>query len=489
VKILFIASEMYPLIKTGGLADVAGSLPKALRELGKDVRVLLPAYSEVKAQLPQATVVSELHLLGLPVQILATTVPGSDIPLWLLDAPKWFDRPGNPYLHPDGTPWHDNDERFGALCWAAYRIALNQLGLDWQPDIIHCNDWQTGLVPALLSLKSPHPATIFTIHNLAYQGTFPKTSHARLELPSLLWSPEGLEFHDQLSFIKGGLVYADRINTVSPTYAHEIQTPRFGCGLEGLLRHRRQRLSGILNGIDTEKWDPGRDPLITQTFDSKTLERKGSNKKALQEHFGLPSGQNRILIAFIGRLVSQKGIDLILKTLPSLLEHSFQWVFLGSGSSEYEHSLLYWSRRHPEQVAVHIGFDEPLSHLVEAGADLFLMPSRFEPCGLNQMFSQRYGTVPIVHRTGGLADTVEDAIPGKMKGATGVSFEFAEAGALLEAIKRAWLLYEHSPTWRQLQRSGMTKDFSWRRSASEYCALYQQAIKDNTPMAGRPSEG
>ncbi len=478
MKILFIASELYPLVKTGGLGDVAGSLPQALREQDKDVRVLLPAYAKVKEQITDANPVAEMHLLGLPVKLLSATVSGSGIPLWLLDAPKWFDRSGNPYLQPDGTPWHDNDERFGALCWAGYRLALNQAGQSWQPDIVHCNDWQTGLVPALLSLKSSRPATIFTIHNLAYQGVFPKTTLSRLELPATLWTPEGLEFHDQLSFIKGGLAYADRINTVSPTYAREIQTARFGCGLEGLLRFRSHRLSGILNGIDTQKWDPASDTLIPQNYAAESLEHKQVNKKALQEHFGLPTQQDQILMAFIGRLVSQKGIDLILKALPTLLNHPFQLVCLGSGSSDYEHSLLYWSRRHPEQVAVHIGYDEALSHLVEAGADMFLMPSRFEPCGLNQMFSQRYGTVPIIHRTGGLADTVMDALPGQLKKATGISFDLTDAGALLEAVKRAWLLYDRPPVWRQLQQSGMKKDFSWHRSAEDYSRLYQQALTD-----------
>ncbi len=480
MKILFITSELYPLVKTGGLADVAGSLPQALRDLDQDVRVLLPAYGKIKEHLPTAAPIAEMHLLGQPTRLLAANAPGSDIPLWLLDAPKWFDRPGNPYLQHDGTPWHDNDERFGALCWAGVHLALNQAGLDWQPDIVHCNDWQSGLVPALLSLRDERPATVFTIHNLAYQGVFPKSSLSKLELPADLWTPEGLEFHDQLSFIKGGLVFSDRINTVSPTYAREIQTPRFGCGLEGLLRHRSGRLSGILNGIDTDKWNPENDRLIPQNYDAKSLDKKSVNKRALQERFGLPI-EEKILMAFIGRLVPQKGIDLILKALPTLLEHPFQMVFLGSGSSDYEHSLVYWSRRHPDQVAVHIGYDEALSHLVEAGADMFLMPSKFEPCGLNQMFSQRYGTVPIVHRTGGLADTVEDAIPPQLKKATGISFDLTEAGALLEALKRAWLLYERPAAWRQLQRSAMAKDFSWHRSAREYCKLYQQALADNHP--------
>lgn len=479
MKILFVASELYPLIKTGGLADVAGSLPKALKELDKDVRVLLPGYLDVKAQLPAPRVVAELLLLDQPARLLADRVPGTEIPLWLLDAPQWFDRPGNnPYLAPDGNPWPDNDKRFGALCWAGVKIALNQAGLDWQPDVVHGNDWQTGLIPALLSLESQRPAAVFTIHNLAYQGIFPAASLEKLQIPKTLWHPEGLEFHHQLSFLKAGIVYADRINTVSPTYAVEIQTPRFGCGFEGILKSRGERLSGILNGIDADKWNPAKDPLIPRQYDMDSLEGKQTNKQVLQERFDLPQKANFPLLAFIGRLVSQKGIDLILKSLPGLLELPLQFVFLGSGDSDYEHGLLYWSRRHPDKVGVHIGYDEALSHHIEAGADLFLMPSRFEPCGLNQMYSQRYGTIPVVHRTGGLADTVEDALPDRLPQATGISFDHTETGALQEAIKRGWLLYSQPDIWHTLQRNGMGKDFSWRRSAMDYCQLYLKAIAD-----------
>jgi len=478
VKILFVASELYPLVKTGGLADVAGSLPKALTELGKDVRVLLPAYQAVKEKLPDARPVAELTVLDQPVRLLADTVPGTETPIWLLDAPLWFDRPGNPYLTLEGEPWPDNDVRFGALCQAGLAIACGRAGLDWRPDVVHCNDWQTGLIPALLSLEPQRPASVFTIHNLAYQGVFPAESVERLQLPKVLWHPEGLEFHHQLSFIKGGIVYADRVNTVSPTYAREIQTPRFGCGLEGVLKARADRLSGILNGIDTDKWNPATDPLLPRNYDADHLEAKQANKQALQAHFGLPREDIVPLFAFIGRLVSQKGVDLILKALPGLLQYPVQFVFLGSGDSDYEHSLLYWSRRQPDKVAVHIGYDEALSHRIEAGADLFLMPSRFEPCGLNQMYSQRYGTLPIVHRTGGLADTVTDALPSQLDQATGLSFAHPEAGALEEAVKRGWLLYGQPDLWRRLQRNAMARDFSWRRSAKAYCQLYRQAMHD-----------
>jgi starch synthase len=486
MKILFLVSELYPLVKTGGLADVAGSLPRALRELSQDVRVLLPAYPEAKDRCRTLIPAAELTLLDRPATLLQTTLPDSDIPLWLLDAPHWYDRPGDPYSMPDGTPWPDNAERFGALCWAGFHLALNRIGCNWQPDVVHCNDWQTGLVPALLSLEATRPATVFTIHNLAYQGVFPAQTFTQLKLPQALWHIDGVEFHGQLSFIKAGLSYADRINTVSPTYAKEIQTPAFGCGLDGVLKRRSQHLSGILNGIDADKWDPASDPWIAQTYDLTSLPRKQANKLALQRRFDLPAADSPLL-AFIGRLVIQKGIDLILQTLPSLLRHPFQFIFLGAGEEDFEQALWYWARRHPSQVAVHIGYDEPLAHLVEAGADIFLMPSRFEPCGLNQMYSQRYGTVPVVHRTGGLADTVVDATPDQLanQAASGVSFDHPVAGAFQEAVKRAWLLYSQPNLWHKLQQAGMLRDFSWRRSAGEYLWLYQQALAER--RAGQPS--
>ncbi|MBN2700069.1 MAG: glycogen synthase GlgA [Methylohalobius sp. ZOD2] len=480
MNILFLASELHPLIKTGGLADVAGSLPQALRELDHDVRVLLPAYPQAKAQCTDLKPVAELDLLDRPATLLDATLPDITMPVWLLEAPHWFDRPENPYLSPEGEPWPDNAERFGGFCWAGFHLALDRLGLDWQPDVVHCNDWQTGLVPALLSQEKARPATVFTIHNLAYQGVFPPAVLSQLKLPRSLWHMDGLEFHSQLSFIKGGLMYADRINTVSPTYAKEIQTPAFGCGLEGVLKARKEHLSGILNGIDTHKWNPATDSWIPQVYDRDSLQHKSLSKAALQKHFKLPQEPDTPLLAFISRLVPQKGIDLILQALTHLIDYPLQFVFLGSGNSDFEHGLFYWSRRYPDRVAVHIGFDEPLSHLVEAGADIFLMPSRFEPCGLNQMYSQRYGTVPVVHRTGGLADTVVDATPDRLDNhtATGIGFSQPVGGAFQEAVKRAWLLYSQKDTWRDLQQTGMAQDFSWKRSAAEYHRLYQQVLND-----------
>ncbi len=478
-KILFASSEAYPLIKTGGLGDVSGSLPLALRELRQDVRLVLPAYQEVLRQKGKIRTVAQLTLPPGRVRILERLLPGSRLKVWLVDCPPFFDRPGNPYQGPNGLPWPDNAERFSLFCHAVCALALDQAGLDWRPDLVHCNDWQTGLVPALLSRHPERPATLFTIHNLAYQGLFPEETFAALNLPWAFWSPQALEFYGQVSFIKGGLVFADRINTVSPTYAQEIQTPGFGCGLEGLLHHRREQLSGILNGID-KSWNPTRDPALPRNYSSRNLSAKQDNKRALLQEVGLPSRKGLPLLAFIGRLVEQKGIDLLLEILPRLKELPAQVLFLGSGEKRYEDALQRLARRYPSWIAARIGFDEPLAHRIEGGADIFLMPSRFEPCGLNQMYSLHYGTPPVVHRVGGLADTVVDTTPATLRDgtATGVVFDRPDSATLMEAIKRALLLYEQRESWHALQRHGMRQDFSWRRSARSYLALYRQTLSE-----------
>jgi len=482
-KILFVTSEAHPLIKTGGLADVSGSLPKALAELSQDVRILLPNYQALKIQ-GQPKLISTLKVDNCQVEILETLLPDSNIPVWLVDYPEYFDLPGNPYNDAQGQAWPNNAQRFALFCRIAVEIAMNRAQLDWQPDIVHCNDWQTGLVPALLSLEKNRPASVFTIHNMAYQGIFPAADVISLNLPGQLWNPDGLEFYDMLSFIKGGIVYADHISTVSPTYALEIQTPEFGCGLEGLLSHRKAALSGIINGIDLEQWNPARDPYLDHHYQSKTLADKQANKTALQQQLGLPVDSYVPLLGLISRLVAQKGIDLILECLPELLEMPIQLVFLGAGDSAFEQQLQTQADLHPEKIALSLGYDERLAHLIEAGADIFLMPSRFEPCGLNQMYSQRYGTIPIVRKTGGLADTVTDSLPHSIadKTASGISFNEASPGSLLEAIKRCLLLYNQPSTWKKIQTNAMRKDFSWRQSAEKYLQLYTSIQSENKPL-------
>jgi starch synthase len=360
-------------------------------------------------------------------------------------------------------------------------VALNQAGLDWQPELVHTNDWQTGLVAPLMLDVADRPATLFTIHNLAYQGLFDHAIFKRLGLPSELWSYKAMEFHDQLSFIKGGIALSDRVNTVSPSYAEEVKTAEFGYGLEGLLRHRGSHFSGILNGIDYHHWDPLNDPYIPHPFSAEDLSDKRLNKLALQREFGLTENEQIQLFGYIGRLVDQKGIDLILQTLPGLMDSGVQVVMLGSGNKDLEHALERIHSRYHSRVGVRIGYDEGLSHRIEAGCDCFIMPSRFEPCGLNQMYSLRYGTVPIVRRTGGLADTVVDVNPTTLSNgtATGFVFDNPDANSLWGALEHAIHFYRRSGTdWEILARTGMRQDFSWEASAQHYLEVYERALED-----------
>lgn len=476
-KILFIASEAHPLIKTGGLGDVAGALPVALHAIGQDVRLLLPAYREAMRRVGDLKVASLLLQDDpYPVRILSGTLPGSRVPVWLIDSLRHFDRAGNPYIGPDGHDWPDNAERFAVFAQSAVAIALNRAGLNWQPDIAHCNDWQSGLMPALLSLHVPRPATVFTVHNLAYQGLFPQSEYWRLGLPAELWSIHGLEFYGQVSYIKGGLAYADMLSTVSSTYAKEICTPAFGCRLDGLLRERADRLQGILNGADYSEWDPRRDPHLAHHYDAQATQDKAKNKLELQRELGLPRESDVPLIGFIGRLVEQKGVDLVLEILPELLQEPVQVVILGSGGKTFEQALNTFAAHYPQRCYVRVGFSEPLAHRIEAGADLFLMPSRYEPCGLNQLYSLRYGTPPIVRRTGGLADTVVDISEG-IDQATGFVFDEATPRALIDTVHRALQIYRDQPAnWRRIVQNGMDRDYSWQQSAKAYLALYQQAL-------------
>lgn len=472
-KILFVTSEAHPLIKTGGLGDVAGSLPKALAELGQDVRLIIPNYQSLKTS-GEIHYIASLRVDNMAVNILETQLPDSSVKVWLVDQPEYFNRSGNPYLDENGNDWSNNAERFALFCRIAVEVAMDRAGLHWKADVVHCNDWQTGLVPALLSFEEHRPASVFTIHNLAYQGLFPANKFYSLNLPGRLWYPDGVEFHGLLSFIKGGLVYADRITTVSPTYAQEIQTPELGYGLNELLTHRNAFLSGIINGIDVDQWNPATDPYINQCYDSNSLDKKAANKISLQQRLGLPVDAKIPVFGLICRLVEQKGIDLLLGYLPELISMPVSVALLGSGDHAFEQKLLALAAEYPNKLSVTIGYNEALAHSIEAGSDMFLMPSRFEPCGMNQMYSQRYGTLPIVRKTGGLADTVEDASFETIANetATGIVFNEASPGSLLEAIKRALLLYHDHEAWKKIQLNGMSKDFSWQQSAKQYLALY-----------------
>jgi len=479
-KVLYIASEAFPLIKTGGLADVAGSLPVALLKQSQDVRLLLPAYPEVIRKISRSKILTTHTYYGLQVTIIETRLPGSNVLVWLVDCPAAFNRPGGPYIDQHGEPWDDNALRFTILCQAAVDIALDHLKLNWKPDIVHCNDWQTGLVPALLSLHKDRPATVFTIHNLAYQGNFDYQTFTDLHLPDELWHIEGLEFYNQLSFMKGGLAYADKINAVSPNYAKEILQPEFGYGQDGLLRSRQQDLSGIINGIDEKYWNPGTDNFITQKYNRRTLNKKVLNKTALQKQLSMPIDENIPIIGMVSRLVEQKGLEIILQSLDELIQLGAQIVILGTGDIHYEIQLSELAKKQPNKLKVIIGYDEELAHRIEAASDIYLMPSTFEPCGLNQLYSLRYGTLPIVTAVGGLADTVTDTNKESITNKTANGFIISEptADSLVTKMIQTLETYKDTKTWRQLQGNAMSFDSSWATSAGRYINLYKQAQKN-----------
>jgi starch synthase len=472
MNILFATSEAVPLIKTGGLADVSGALPPALREIGLDCRVLIPGYPVVLEKLGTAVVIARFSALpgGVDARLLLGTLPGSDTPLYVLDAPQAYTRQGGPYQDNAGQDYMDNALRFALLSQVAARLASPDSPLEWRPDILHCNDWQTGLAPAYLDLMGRPVPSVMTVHNLAYQGIFPPLAMQQLGLPAERFSIEGLEYYGNLSFLKAGLYYADRISTVSPTYAEEIQHVPLGMGMQGLLTSRRADLRGILNGIDTGDWNPSSDLHLPDAYTTRSLAGKKRCKQKLQEEMGLDQEADTPLFGVIARMTHQKGLDLVLAVADGIVHRGGQLAMLGTGDKFLEQAVRDSAARHPGRVACLIGYDEGLSHRIEAGADSFLMPSRFEPCGLNQMYSLRYGTPPIVHATGGLRDTVED-------GVTGFVFQEPTAHALWLAVERVMEIYAQKPAWKKMMLSGMHRDFSWENSARDYESLYAGILK------------
>lgn len=506
MKILFATSEAHPLIKTGGLADVSGSLPNALKKLKHQVRVVLPAYHDVMEKLPDKSYrqVASFKVEGcgklLDVRILqlkAGAFDSIEVPVWLVDIPALFGRAGNPYLAEDGTDWWDNGERFGVFSKVITELAMDRCNLKWAADVVHLNDWQTGLAAGLLSVEIHRPKTIFTIHNMAYPGNFPKQLFDGLGLPNNLWSMHGVEFWGHFSMLKAGVVYADWITTVSPTYARQICSYEYAYGFEGILQERAEqgRLIGILNGIDEHVWNPHSDPLIPYRYSEKKgrTSAKRKNKAQLLKTFcalhpdqTLPDENHfdewldRPLVGFVGRLVAQKGIDLVLSVLPEILATSdANFAFIGTGDKHFEAELCRIARDFPKRVWCHIGYSEELAHLVEAGTDMFLMPSRFEPCGLNQMYSLAYGTPPIVHHTGGLADTVVNANEEALKSGEATGFVFYEPSrhALLSTLQHALYLFTNKKRrWQQIQKQGMLQTFDWKESAKQYESLYKEIL-------------
>ena len=476
LRVLFATPECAPLVKTGGLADVSAALPAAARALGVDARLLLPGYSRVLAQLPDCREIARFAATAdFPAARLLQDQTSAGVPMLVLDCPEFYGRAGGPYQDEAGVDWDDNALRFGMLSRIAALLGSADSPLAWRPQVLHCNEWQTGLAPAYLHYATgERAATVLTIHNLAFQGVFEPQWVAALGLPAACFTPEGVEYYGKLSFLKGGLQFADAITTVSPTYAIEIQAEALGFGLQGLLAARRESLFGILNGIDIRLWNPATDPLIHCRYDAATLPAKDGNKRELQRRLGLADTPAVPLFAVVSRLTEQKGLDWLLEIAPQLLALPAQLALLGDGEQRLEREFRDLAHRHPRAVSVTIGFDETLAHLIEAGADAFLMPSRFEPCGMNQMYSQRYGTPPIVRATGGLADTVVDCSAATLADGSAGGFVFHEASAtaLLAALRRAADIWQDKPSWRTLQRNGMARDFSWDASARRYAAIY-----------------
>jgi len=483
MKVLFVSSEVFPLIKTGGLADVSGSLPTALQGLGVDIRILVPGYPAVLAALKDLKTIARVsHLPHIDqAELQLGTIESTQVKVLVIKAPSIYERDGGPYADPQGLEWQDNPIRFGVLSKVAAILASNHSPLkDWQPDIVHCNDWQTGLTPAYMQLtEHAHAKSIISLHNMAFQGCYPPHWVTSLGLPSANFTIEGFEYHNQLSFLKAGIFYADAISTVSPRYAQEIQTTAFGFGLEGLLSKRGHEIKGILNGIETEEWNPATDQYLTKHYSASKLAGKKQVKKALQQHLGLDIDADAPLLGVVSRLTHQKGLDMLLPHLQNLINQGCQFALLGGGESALELEFLEIAAQNPNRASVTIGYNEPLSHQIMAGCDMFVMPSRFEPCGLNQLYGLAYGTPPIVNATGGLADSIIDADATHLQNKTANGFVMVEASSdgLIASIQRALDMFRTAPkVWKQLQTTGMSQDLSWDKSAQEYLALYQTLI-------------
>jgi starch synthase len=480
LRLLFVTSEVFPLIKTGGLADVSGALPTALASSDTEIQILLPAYRGMLAQCSSPKHLGSLQPFhDIRCELYKTLLPGTNIPLLLIDCPALYDRDGGPYHHPLHGEWEDNPLRFGVLSKVAAMLAMPNMLQAWQPEIVHCNDWQTGLTPYYLKQMGSQAKSVFSIHNLAFQGNFHADWRYRLTLNLEDYQAEGYEFYGQVSFMKSGLFYADALSTVSPTYAREIQTDQFGFGFQGLLQHRAADLTGILNGIDTEIWNPAQDPYLPAHYTASALSGKQAIKQALQAELGLRQQADTPLLGVVSRLTYQKGLDMLIEIADALLGSGCQLAVLGSGEASMQRQYLSLMQRYPGQVAVTIGYNEPLSHRIMAGTDIFVMPSRFEPCGLNQMYGLRYGTIPVVANTGGLADSVHggeinaQGVPGKM---TGWVMADNDASTLLVTLQTAMQVYANSGQWQQLQRQAMQQDVSWETSAQHYQTLYQNVL-------------
>ena len=471
MKVLAVTSELYPLIKTGGLADVAGALPAALAPEGISVTTLIPGYPVVmKALLAPKHVMHIDSLFGGPADVLASKVRGLD--LFVLDAPHLFARAGNPYMGPDGIDWQDNGQRFAGLSQVAAQLARTL-----KFDAVHLHDWQAGLTAAYLKYMGG-PPSIITIHNLAFQGWFPVSLFASLGLPPSAFTIDGLEYHGGVGFLKAGMALANAITTVSPSYAREIQTVQDGMGLSGLLRTRASHLHGILNGIDLDVWNPATDKSLTRHYDPKSLPARVENKRALEKRLALEPS-NGPLFCIVSRLTGQKGMDLVVAAVDGIIARGGRLAVLGAGEPELQVGFAAAAARHPGQIGISTAYDEPLSHLMQAGSDVILIPSRFEPCGLTQLYAMRYGCVPLVSRVGGLADTVIDANDAALAAGTASGIMFAPVTQLAfeQALDRAFALYNDKAAWTSLQTTGMSSQLGWGRSAKRYAELFRSLVE------------
>lgn len=472
IEVLSVASEVYPLIKTGGLADVAGALPGAVASHGITMRTLVPGYPAVMAKMTGGRVVKEIDdLFGVQAKLIAGRVAGLDV--IVIEAPALYDRPGNPYLSPDGWDWPDNWKRFAALGWTAAELAMGLVD-GYNPQVIHAHDWQAGLAPAYIKYgPSDHVKTVMTVHNMAFKGFFGPEIFNQLRLPPQAFGVGGVEYYGGIAYLKSGMECANYVTTVSPNYADEIRTPEFGMGLEGLLNGRADTVLGILNGIDTGAWDPATDKALVQNFTANTIHNRRANKLAVLEKFGL-EGEEGPLFCVVSRLTDQKGMDLLLQVVDGLVDLGGKLAVLGSGEGYLEDGFRHMWARHPGKVGIMTKYDEELSHLMQGGCDAIVIPSRFEPCGLTQLYGLRYGCVPVVSRIGGLADTVIDANPAAIMAevATGIVFDAGSAHTLYEALRRTVRLYHDDKLWKKIQRRGMKSDVSWDTSAARYADLY-----------------
>ncbi len=476
MRVFFVSAEMFPLAKTGGLADVSGALPKALAALGVTVDLMIPGYPRALHAAKSASV--ERELLG-PFgksRLIRARVPDSNLPVWLVDCPALFDRGGSLYQDQNGNDWPDNADRFAHFCDVAARFAVGDLVADYRADIVHANDWHTGLIPLYLRRVPTPPPTLFTVHNLAHQGLFPASILSSLGLPLDAFSPDGLEFYGNISFLKSGVQFSDRVTTVSPSYAREIMTEDYGCRLDGLLRCRMNRMIGILNGVDYDIWNPSNAPHLPANFESSDCTGKGICKAALQRELGLDVEPRIPLVVWLSRITDQKMADVVCHALPALLERDVQLAVLGQGDHVLESQFEDAAEQYPGRVAVRIGYEEPLAHRFQAGADLLLHPSRFEPCGLTPLYALRYGTLPIVRHVGGLSDTIIDATRWTIQtgSANGFTFRDPTAAAMLDCLDRALAFYGQPVIWRRMQERAMSRKFGWDTSARRYLALYRR---------------